>query len=1425
MAESALIESLQSFRRRVRTLTFLTGIGYVLAALLGAVLAVVLVDYLLNLQAVLRVVVMVGVAVGVGWVLAHYVVRPLAAKLPLTDIAGHLEEAFPQFDDRLRSTVNFVTGTKEVHGSGVMKQHVIDQATTLINTIDLNAALQTKPAKQASGLAMAAVVVVVMVAMLWPSFVRIGLMRLVAPFSSTAWPKWVQIEMLDPVPTRVAVGQQVPVKLRLATGDRASRDVSIHYRYYNGTAVAGASVAGLTADGGEREEFMTRNPDGTYTASLDAKLAQAAVAGQLVAWVEAGDDRVEIAPITIVQRLAIERVEAAITPPPYAKLSATVVNLADAPAVVTAGSAVELRVTFTKPLAGNSVTVQPLAAGAVAPVIDWASVKPASAAGSLFAAGVFSPTESIRFHLSATDADGLTNAALEEYEIIVRPDQSPSVQIEEPRRNEERTAIATIPLRAMAEDDFAIASASLWVERIGENKRKWELPWVKAEAAVPPAELTPDDSSPDRRRYRIGYTWDLAKLEGANLQPGDVLEYFVGVTDNYSLNGVAHPAAYSGKLRVSIISQEDLAARVNEEFRAAAAAVREVKNGQTRTAVETTNLADETKDKPELDVADRAVTERLASQQSAAAGATRQVSNRLESLIKRLEENKSPNADLAQTAKDARDMLDRAAEGPMTDAGKELKSARDRKPDEKNSPQAKDERNQDFKKAGDKQNEANEKLQAAMDRLGTGGSLSATLDQFRNLLSQQQAVSKETKELARELAGKPQLSADDQKKLDKLAADQKKLSDLVDKAVAETKKNSEQLSKSDPSTSEALKLAADKAQQQQVSPNQQQASSSIKQNQQTPAQAAQKRAELGLQQVINSLREAERRKLEELAQKLAEMEKQLALLIKRQAGHNLDNLRLQGGDVIAKSKDELLTRLAELSNRLVSEIKEGKEPATTLAQLTASQQQTERNTRDLAKTAEDTQDGAKLAGVLTRAASRMERAIVGFKADKLPDAYDPPQVEALAALVEAGQVLAEQQQKVDEEKEKQEKAAIRARYEKIKVEQEKLNGDTTKIDAARGPDGKLGRPHSVNILKLPGAQGTLADDTKAIEEDLAAAGAVVYIWANKDIVEAMNGVKDALGEQKTDADVRGEQARIVEQLDAMIKHLSIKPPEKRFEQRESAGGGGGGQGAAKLPGEAELRLLKDLQSAVNANTKKLASVNPKPNDKLEALGGRQGELRKLLAEMIEMASKGQMQLGPEPDNRDQLPEEADEAAVENQELEADLLGEKPDTEKLQKGVNRVGDRMGRSRQRLATNHDGGKVTQKIQDRILLDLDELIDEARNQSAQPKPGVGQCKPKPGEQMAQAKPGEGQKPGTPKPGASQQGGKSPAQQSEQSGGGDPTAKPTTDLKQTMQEWGQTTPRLRQAVVEGATETVIDKYKNIVDDYYRALADQRRE
>jgi hypothetical protein len=703
-----------------------------------------------------------------------------------------------------------------------------------------------------------------------------------------------------------------------------------------------------------------------------------------------------------------------------------------------------------------------------------------------------------------------------------------------------------------------------------------------------------------------------------------------------------------------------------------------------------------------------------------------------------------------------------------------------------------------------------------MDRMGSVGSLQQTIDKLRNLLKEQQDVSKATQEVgAKNLGKKPeQMNADDKAKLDKAAEDQDRLAQRTEKAIAEMNKLADQMKKQDPASSEAMKQAAKTGQNQQVSPNQKKASQAAKQNQQANAQNAQKQAELGLQMMLNELKEAERRKLEELSKKLAEIQQQLATLIRRQSSHNLDNLGLQG-----KTPDKLEKELAEILLALAERNAKALPPQAELPAVTTGQEQTERNTRDIAQSVEKLPDGGDPAANLTRAAQKMERAIVSLRTKDLPAAYEPPQVDALGALLEAKRIVDEQKQKADEKKEEQQKEAVRQAYVKIKAEQEKLNVETTRIDKAPKVDGALNRPDAVRLGQLPGEQGGLADRTHELEEALSAVGSVVYIWANKDIVTSMNQVKDDLGKPATGVPTQAEQARIVEQLDSMIKNLAIKLDDKRFENRSGGGGGGaGGSPGPKLPPEAELKLLRDLQKAINTSTKKIDAEPNKDKPKLLALGNRQGELRGLLDQTLQKNSGGETKLRPEPDNADQLPEEADNEKVEMQELEQALAGEQPNAEQIEKDLLTVGDRMARSRQRLAIKNDPGKTTQIIQEKILIDLDTLIDQAKKQASACKPGQGQGK---GEQMAKAQaqrqvaeiqPG---KQGTPR-----EKGQNPAQQSKAPGQAARQEDLSNEIKQSAAEWGKISPRTRDAVMEGSDEQVVEKYRRYVEDYYKGVA-----
>ncbi|MBC7784593.1 MAG: hypothetical protein H7144_12215, partial [Burkholderiales bacterium] len=73
MPPTALLESIESVRRRTRLLSVAYGVGIVVASAVGLLVAVVLVDYLLNLPSVPRLAAMLAAIVGIGYLAYRYV--------------------------------------------------------------------------------------------------------------------------------------------------------------------------------------------------------------------------------------------------------------------------------------------------------------------------------------------------------------------------------------------------------------------------------------------------------------------------------------------------------------------------------------------------------------------------------------------------------------------------------------------------------------------------------------------------------------------------------------------------------------------------------------------------------------------------------------------------------------------------------------------------------------------------------------------------------------------------------------------------------------------------------------------------------------------------------------------------------------------------------------------------------------------------------------------------------------------------------------------------------------------------------------------------------------------------------------------------------------------------------------------------------
>jgi hypothetical protein len=1391
MTPDMLIDLLQSLRGRLRQLSAAYGVGVVLALVGVTFVLLSLLDYTLHLSQVWRALLLCAGIGFIGAAVFRSLWLPLQSKLPVTDIAGRIEERFPQFQDRLRSAVGFIQSPTS--DSPTMQKATIEQAVNLSSALPLQDVLDVRPALRSIGLGLLVIVVIALGLVAMDGSTRsILFSRVFNPFSNVQWPKRVQIAMIEPIPTRVPANGRVNIAVRLERGDSSKMRPIVFYQNENG---------------GLRQEFLSRGDDGRYTASLDARTESPTKGGSMKVWIVAGDDRTQDATVQIVPRLGVETFLATITPPAYInKPAAQPVNLLGQQAIGFIGSTIDFTVGFSKPISDlASVKLIPMNES-TAPAITWQAIDEKTIRGQM------KLESSMQFRVDASDADGFDVASQSDFEVIAKPDQLPAVFIENPRKSEERTPEATIPLVGVAEDDAGVRDVSLVVTRLGQTSKSWTIPLITEGSVAANAtaiawnKLT--DAS-DRERFRAEYAWVLAALPDAKLKGGDVLEYGLVVTDNYELDGQRHPPVESPKLRITIISQEELSNRITDELRQVKTQLGQVKQQHDRTSAETDSFKNDVASKPQLDEADASVATRLQQQQSTVASATKSLSDRLGDLRKTMEENKSTSTDLAQLSKDVGDRLNQTAEGSMKTALRNMSQA-----GQKSAEAAA--REKAIEQTQDAQKQASDELAETLKRLEDIGSLNAMIDSIQKMLDAQRGLAEQTREIMSKNVGKKpeQMSPADRKKLDDLAAEQAKLADASQKAMDRLGKTAEQLAKSDPASSEAMKQAQKQGQRQNVSQNQKQASQQMKQNKQSDAKQSQQQAELGLETMLNELRDAQKRKLAELQKKLAELQQQIEILIRRQSGHNVDNLTLQGGETLEKQKD-VVVMLLETS---------GKKPGekTELPRLLNGQGQTERNTRDIGKKAADLPDGAEPASRLTRAATQMERAAVYLRDKKLTDAYEPPQREALTTLEDAKRLIEEQKNKVDDEMAQQEKEAIRQAYVRIKAEQQKLADETTRLETSRNPQGVLNRADLIRLGQLPSEQQKLADQIRKVGEDLSSLKSTVYTWANKQIETQMGEIKSDLGGQKTAAPTQRKHKQVLDDLQAMIDNLKVTPREQKFEK--GSGGGGEGQAGAKpMPPEAELRLMKSLQQVLNGQTVEAdASIvankgekTDEMNEGLVQLGRRQSQFRKLLDDMLSAASKGAVTLGPEPKDGEPLAEEATIQQIDEKELEQELLAGDPGAKDKEIDVRRIGDRMARVRQRLELDRNAGRVTQVIQKRILTDFDLLIEAARQQQCK---GGGQSKPKDGEQAPQPDPGQeqaqnkGQNKANP--------GAQAANNSKSTGPSGTHAGAGRDIREMSEEWGKISPRLRGPILESRDETIIERYRRLIEDYTQAVS-----
>ena len=196
----------------------------------------------------------------------------------------------------------------------------------------------------------------------------------------------------------------------------------------------------------------------------------------------------------------------------------------------------------------------------------------------------------------------------------------------------------------------------------------------------------------------------------------------------------------------------------------------------------------------------------------------------------------------------------------------------------------------------------------------------------------------------------------------------------------------------------------------------------------------------------------------------------------------------------------------------------------------------------------------------------------------------------------------------------------------------------------------------------------------------------------------------------------------------------------------------------------------------------------------------------------EAAPKSPLAGAPEMSNPDAA------KTVDDQDLIRELTqpgGDKPDPQKVQDRMKAMLARMNDSAE-LLKKKEAGDLTQEMQRRIVMDLNVMIELAKQQQRTQPQQPGDGPPQPGQKR---QPGNGQE--GPK---ANEGGNAAATTDETSGGQD--AAVTGDMRnRDPANWGGLPPRDRDEISHGATEEYLAAYRSMIDRYYQALAEMGKK
>ena len=219
----------------------------------------------------------------------------------------------------------------------------------------------------------------------------------------------------------------------------------------------------------------------------------------------------------------------------------------------------------------------------------------------------------------------------------------------------------------------------------------------------------------------------------------------------------------------------------------------------------------------------------------------------------------------------------------------------------------------------------------------------------------------------------------------------------------------------------------------------------------------------------------------------------------------------------------------------------------------------------------------------------------------------------------------------------------------------------------------------------------------------------------------------------------------------------------------------------------------------------------------ELLKELESDLGEDAAQKPNAKSKSKAPMGGGPAKKSPAAEHSAEGLLDDEALDKELLRQlQPEAPEDDNDLSKIGRAM-RQVEELVKQSKSGQPTQQMQDQIVVDLDKLLEAARQRQRKSQSSSSS------QQSASRQPASQQS----RPGAAGSGGEQPAKESSDKLQDRTAASPDPEqMKDLLRElWGHLPEHERQMVINSTIERFLPKYELMIEAYFKRLAAEAAE